>query len=120
MMFYLTLLEILISIYWLTNSVLFQNINSIGDDLNKCKKCLISSIFSVFFQNLDWMVFLCTLYNLLKFFEDPAHEKSGYAYKSFWYFVVSVGVAFMYSYFIYIADLYGLSVIIYFLFLFSF
>ena len=111
MMFYLTLLEIVISIYWLTNSVLFKSISDLAD-YNICKKCFISSIFAVFFQNFDWMIFICTLYNLLKFFEDPAHEKSGYAHKSFWYFVISASVAFMFSYFVYIAGIYGLSVII--------
>jgi hypothetical protein len=109
-MLYLTLLEILISIYWLTNIIAFKKINNLSTDRTKCIECFVSSIFSVFFQNLDWMVFICTLYNLLKFFEDPAHERTGYPYKSFWYFVISMGVSFLYSYFIFISDIYGISV----------
>jgi len=112
MMFYLTILEMIISMYWLTNIILFKEI-SILKEYNNCKKCIFSSFFAIFFQNLDWMIFICTLYNLLKFFEDPAHERNGYPNKKFLYFIFSIGVSVMFTWFVYIADLYGISVILY-------
>ena len=103
MMFYLTIFEFIISIYWFVNSLLFTKMKDLLDPtLNKCKQCLYSSLFALFFQNFDWMIFICTLYNLLKFFEDPAHEKSGFAKKRKWYFIVSIIVALIYSYFIFL------------------
>jgi hypothetical protein len=111
-MFYLTILEFIISIYWFTNSLLIQDMKSLLDpSLKKCKQCLFSSLFALFFQNLDWMIFIFTIYNLLKFFEDPAHEKSGFANKKKYYFIISFISSSIYSYFIFLGELNGLSVI---------
>lgn len=110
MMVYLTMLETIISSYWLTNTIFFKKVIELGDVNNKCKECFFSSIFSIFFQNLDWMFFQCTLYNLYKFFQDPAHEKSGYAYKFKWYVFISFSVSLLYTYFVLIAEIFGLSV----------
>lgn len=115
MMFYLTIFETIISFYWITNIIWLGDINELADSIDsgkteKCSKCYISSIFSVFFQNFDWMIFICSLYNLYKFFQDPAHEKSGYPNKFKWYIGISFGSSFMYTYFVFIAEIFGLSV----------
>jgi hypothetical protein len=112
MMFYLTILEFIISIYWFVNSLLFKDMKSLLDPtFKKCKQCLFSSLFALFFQNLDFMFFIFTLYNLLKFFEDPAHEKSGFSNKRKYYFIVSIIASFIYSYSVFLGELNGLSVI---------
>jgi hypothetical protein len=108
MLFNLTIIEMLISLYWLVNGLFFTNVEII---MNNCIPCFISSIISVFIQNFDWLFFTFSLHNLLVFVTDPFKERE-FTKRLKWYYIISFIVSGLFTYCVLATQIYGISVII--------
>ena len=105
MLYYLTICETFISIIWIVNGTTFDKVHKIKE---KCGACFINSLISIFIQNLEWIFFTCTLHNLKCFF-DPIKEEN-YKKRLRMYFLISFVTSGLYTYFIFLTGIYGISV----------
>jgi len=106
MLYYLTLVETLISVYWLCNGTIFYDVEKISTN---CGFCFISSIISIFIQCFDWIFFTCSLHNILLFVQDPLKEQT-FQFRLKMYFIISVAIASIFTYSVFLAGIYGISV----------
>jgi hypothetical protein len=105
MLYYMTVLESLVSIQWLVNAIVFDKFGSIKE---KCGGCFIDSLLSIFIQNFNWVFFMCTLHNLLCFL-DPMKEQN-FQKRLKWYILIATGVSGLYTYTVFLSGIYGVSV----------
>jgi hypothetical protein len=105
MLLYLTILESLMSVQWIINSVVFS---TYGEIKQRCEGCFIDSLLSVFVQTFNWLFFMCTLHNLLCFL-DPMKEQN-FTKRLTWYFGITTVVSGIYTYCVFLSGIYGVSV----------
>ncbi len=106
MLYFLTVVETLISIYWLCNGIFFYQVDKIKQN---CAECFFTSIFFIFIQTFDWAFFTCSLHNVLTFVRDPLKEKD-FSFRLKIYSFGSGAIAVMFTYGVFATGTYGLSV----------
>lgn len=106
MLFYLTITETLISLYWLCNGVFFFEVKQIKDH---CDFCFVSSLISIFIQTFEFSFFMCSLHNIRCFVKDPLKERN-FNKRLKWYFFISIGSSLLFTYSVFFTGIYGLSV----------
>ena len=122
MYFFLTIFETLISLYWLLNGILFYEaryyIYKIRALSQKCELCFFNSLTSIFIQYLDWIFFSFCLHNLECLIDDPFSENR-FQTRLRWYMFISLGSSGGFTYLIFVSRIYGVSVKLYFIIIFS-
>jgi hypothetical protein len=106
MLFVSTIIECLISIYWLCNGTIFHDVETIK---NNCKACFVSSLFSIFLQQIHWIFFTCSLHNLKCFVEDPMKEQS-FDQRLKWYYIITACLSGLLAFFVFATGIFGISV----------
>lgn len=104
-LFFLTILELFMAVFWLSGSFIFQQAKDLQD---KCITCFFFSILTIFFQTLDWCNFACILHNLKTILEFPLEERNFKKRLKFYVlnsFIVSGGYTLM----VILTNLYGVS-----------
>jgi hypothetical protein len=104
MLYYLTIVETLISLYWLVNGIMFYQVEMIK---TYCSACFFTSIFYIFIQTFDWVFFTCSLHNILCF-QDPLKERN-FPSRLNLYILLSAGISGLFTYAVFATGTYGLS-----------
>jgi hypothetical protein len=111
MLYLLTIVETLTSIYWLCNGIFFYSVDVIKQN---CEACFFNSIFFIFIQTFDWVFFTCSLHNIIGFVQDPLIEQ-GFNFRLKIYIILSLGVSGLFTYCVFATGTYGLSVKLFFI-----
>jgi len=107
MLFGLTIIETLISGYWLLTGLIFYHVGEIAE---RCLECFFISLIYIFIQTFDWAFFMCSLHNLVQMVSDP-FKQFAFAKRLRYYVIISLTVSGIYLYLILATGTFGLSVI---------
>lgn len=110
MIYVLTLIQLFISSFWVSNGILFYHVREI---INNCFLCFFYSLSSIFLHTLYLFFFIATFHNLRTILNNPVDGILKFNKRFITYITTSICFASLVTYMSYETNSYGISVRIY-------